>query len=120
MLAYVYCRMTRYNCIARKLDFMDRPTSTRDGLEQCRHIFCAFGRVLNAHVRPRGHLIASMERQPNADAEPFRHLVKSFTFLARSGTLLRLAANYLSMLTDIKAKLLDDGLKIFFCFETTN
>ena len=43
MLAYVYCRMTRYNCIARKFDFMDRPTSTRDSLEQCHHISCAFG-----------------------------------------------------------------------------
>ena len=45
MLAYVYCRMTRYNCIARKLDFMDRPTSTRDNLEQFHHISCAFLRV---------------------------------------------------------------------------
>ena len=45
MLVYVYCRMTRYNCIARKLDYMDRPTSTKDGLEHCHHISCAFLRV---------------------------------------------------------------------------
>ena len=52
MLAYVYCRMTRYNCIARKLDFMDRPTSTRDSLEQCHHISCAFLRVCTRFDAP--------------------------------------------------------------------
>ena len=43
-----------------------------DSLEQSHHISCAFGRAdgkvsaarRNARVRPRGHLIASMERQP--------------------------------------------------------